>query len=147
MAESGSGVIYQESKCYRFRSPDGEPYLIGSKCRCCGYVAFPPRVICPDCVIKGSMEEIDLGSTAKIDTFSVLYVGTLDFPAPYILAYVVVPEGARVLSLITGCEPSEEALEIGTPVELVIEKIRTDKQGNEVRGYKFRPLIITRNGV
>ena len=48
--------------------------------------------------------------------------------------------GAKVLSLITGCEPQEESLEIGEEVELVIEKIREDRQGNEVRGYKFRPV-------
>ena len=90
------------------------------------------------------MEQISLGSRGKIDTFSVLHVGAPGFKAPYIIAYVVMPEGAKVLSLITGCEPSEEALETGKKVELVIEKIREDEQGNEVRGYKFRPVAVER---
>lgn len=88
------------------------------------------------------MQEIQLGSRGKIDSFSVLHVGAPGFEPPYIIAYVVMPEGAKVLALITGCEPSERSLEIGNEVELVIEKIREDEHGNEVRGYKFRPIAI-----
>ena len=139
MAEQGKKIIYQEAECYGFDSSGGGPHLIGSKCGKCGYVTFPPRVVCSACVTKGSMEQIRLGSRGQIETFSVLHIGTPDFKAPYILAYVLIG-GAKVLSLITGCEPKEGSLEIGEEVELVIEKIREDEQGNEVRGYKFRPI-------
>lgn len=84
------------------------------------------------------MVTVPLGSRGRIDSFSVLHVGTEDFPAPYILAYVLIG-GAKVLSLITGCEPRDESLAIGDEVELVIERVRKDAQGNDVFGYKFRP--------
>ena len=42
--------------------------------------------------------------------------------------------------LISGCPPVEDCLHIGMEVELVIDKIREDEQGNEVIGYKFRPV-------
>lgn len=133
-------VIYQEAGCYRFEPRGGRPYLVGSKCRRCGYAAFPARAVCPVCIDRESMEEVSLGSRGTVDTFSVLRAGAPGFEAPYVVAYVLMPAGGRVFSLITGCEPSEGSLEIGTEVELVIEKIREDEQGNEVRGYKFRPV-------
>lgn len=144
MTEAEEGIIYQEPECYRFRSSSDDPHLVGSKCRLCGYIAFPSRIVCPACVVKDSMEEVDLGSKGKILTFSVLHVSAPGFQAPYILAYVVVPQGAKILSLITGCEPSEKSLNVGSEVELVVEEIRKDKQGNEVRGYKFRPITTGR---
>jgi uncharacterized OB-fold protein len=139
MAEPEKKIIYQEADCYRIGTSGGDALLMGSKCRRCGYVTFPPRIACSACINKGSMEVVPLGSRGTIETFSVLHIGTPDFKAPYILAYVLIG-GAKVLSLITGCEPKEESLEIGEEVELVIEKIREDEQGNEVRGYKFRPI-------
>ena len=132
-------AVYQEAGCYRFGPGDGRPYLVGSKCRRCGYAAFPARAVCPACLDRESMEEASLGSRGTVDTFSVLRASAPGFEAPYVVAYVRMPGGERVFSLITGCEPSEGALAIGTEVELVIEKIREDEQGNEVRGYKFRP--------
>ena len=139
MVEPEKNVIYQEAEYYNLDSPDGRPYLIGSKCRLCGHATFPPRVVCPVCIDKESMEEISLGSRGQVDTFSVLHIGAPGFKAPYVVAYVVI-SGVKVFSLITGCEPSEDSLEIGSDVELVVEKIREDEQGNEIRGYKFRPV-------
>jgi len=62
------------------------------------------------------------------------------FPAPYIQAYVDIEEEPLIFSLITGCEAKEGALEIGDEVELVIEKITQDDEGNDAIGYKFRPI-------
>lgn len=140
MIEPKKAVIYQEAGYYRFDSSDGRPYLIGSRCRLCGYATFPPRTVCPACIDRTSMEEVSLGSKGHVDTFSVLHVGAPGFKPPYVVAYVNI-SGVKVFSLITGCEPSEEALQIGSEVELVVEKVREDEEGNEVWGYKFRPIM------
>ncbi len=145
MSEREERILYQEHEYYRADLPDEPPYLIGSRCRGCGFTTFPPRVSCPSCMSRASMEQVSLGSTGTIDTFSILHVGAPGFAAPYAIAYVIMPAGVRVLSLLTGCEPSEEALEIGARVELVIEKIREDEEGNEVRGFKFRPVAAERS--
>ncbi len=126
-----------ENIYYRFR--DKEPYLIGSKCKICGWVAFPKKVVCPRCVTKESMEEIELSREGKIDTFSVLHVAPQGFTSPYVVAYVILPEGPRVFSIINNCEPSRLSLEEGSEVELIISKIYDDEKGNEIVGYKFRP--------
>ena len=86
------------------------------------------------------MEEVELSQRGKIDTFSVLHIGAPGFAVPYIVAYVVLPEGPRVFSMVSGCEPSEKSLEIGAEVELIVDKLHDDEQDNEVMGYKFRPV-------
>ena len=123
-----------ENVYYRFRG--GKPYLIGSQCQNCGYVAFPQRVVCPACVMKDSMKEIELSPSGKIDTFSVLHVAAPGFAVPYVVGYVSLPEGPRIFSMI---RYAGESMEIGDEVELFVGKIREDELGNEVIGYQFKP--------
>lgn len=120
-----------------FREAEGQPpQLIGSRCRSCGYTAFPRRAICPACLAQ-DMAEVALGRRGVIDTFTVSRVAPPGFTAPYIQAFVLLPEGPRVFSII---DAQEGEVEMGTPVELVIGKVAVDPQGNELIGYKFRPV-------
>ena len=130
----------KEGLFYQPTSPDEKPYLVGSRCTVCGYVSFPKRPVCPMCIKEGTMKEVALSTRGKINTFTISRVTSGGFQAPYIQAYVDLPEGSRVFTLITGCEPSEGALEMGTEVEMVIDKICEDEDGNELIGYKFRPV-------
>lgn len=125
-----------ENIYYRLR--DNIPYLIGSRCTNCDYVAFPKKEVCPACVTRGNMEETELSRTGKVDTFSVLHVGAPGFPVPYIVGYVKMPEGVRVFSVIQCENNSVESIEIGMDVELILSKIRDDDQGNEIMGFQFR---------
>lgn len=148
MAESSSSesaikkkqVPVQEGLFYQPKSPEEKPYLIGAKCRVCGYISFPKLLVCPHCVQKDTMEEIHLSGEGKIDTFSICNAALPGFEAPSIQAYVKLEEGARFWSLITGVDPSDEILKIGADVELVIGKVRNDADGNEVVSYQFRPV-------
>lgn len=133
-------ILIRESYFHQATSPSDKSYLIGSKCNLCGYVSFPKRLVCPACLKENTMEEIKLSRMGKIYSYSVLHVSLPGFPAPYIIARTELPEGPRVTSLITGCEPVEGALEIGTKVELVIGKITEDKEGNDVISYMFHPV-------
>jgi uncharacterized OB-fold protein len=121
-------------------SPTDRSYLIGSKCRACGRAFFPKRPVCRVCMRDDTMEETALSTKGKIDTFTVVYVAPMGFKAPYIQAYVDLPEGPRIFSLITGCEAKEDALKEGEEVELVISKITEDEKGNDLIGYKFCPI-------
>ena len=135
----------EDSKGRQFhqaRSPEDTSFLIGSRCRECGYVAFPKRVVCPACIKEDTMEEMHLGERGRIHSYSVVHVPLPGFPAPYILAQVELPEGPIIFSLLTGCEPREGVVDIGTEVELVIGKTSRDKEGDDVMGYIFRPVKI-----
>lgn len=117
-----------------------QPYLIGSRCGDCGHVAFPPREVCPACLNDGNIRQVPLSRKGQIDTYTVSRVAPPGFEAPYIQAFVRLPEGPRIFTLITDCPPVEGALEIGQEVELVVERLSRDEQGNELIGYKFRPV-------
>jgi uncharacterized OB-fold protein len=90
------------------------------------------------------MEEVHLSGRGKLDTFSIVNAALPGFKAPSIQAYVNLEEGPRIWSLITGVEPDEKALKIGMELELVVEKVREDAQGNEVISYQFRPVYPIR---
>jgi len=121
-------------------SPDDKPYLIGSRCRTCGYTCFPRKEACVKCRQNGTTDEIKLGPYGTLETFAVMQVGPPDFPPPYIMGYVRTKEDALVFTLITGCEPRDDALDIGEEMELVIEKIKEDEEGNSLVGWKFKPI-------
>lgn len=121
-------------------SPDEKPYLIGSRCSVCGYTCFPRKIVCVKCRQNGTMKEIKLGPHGTLETFAVMQVGPPDYPPPYIMGYVRTKEGALVFTLITGCEPQDDALDIGEEMELVIENIRKDEEGNSLVGWKFKPV-------
>jgi uncharacterized OB-fold protein len=121
-------------------SADDKPYLIGSKCSSCGNVTFPKREVCPRCVRRGSMEEYHIYGKGRLNTFSIVNAALPGFKAPSIQAYVDLDEGPRIWSLITGVAPEPAALQIGMKVELVVEKVREDREGNAYVGYQFRPV-------
>jgi len=134
MAAKNEGHFHQGG------SPGDSSYLIGSRCKECGYVAFPKREVCPACIREDTMEETGLGGKGKVYSYSVVHVPLPGFPVPYILCKIELPEGPIVFSLLTGCEPREGVVDIGTEVELVIGKTTRDKEGNDITGYMFRPV-------
>jgi uncharacterized OB-fold protein len=121
-------------------SSSEKPYLIGSKCSVCGYVCFPKKEVCVKCLRDDTMEETKLGPYGNLETFCIMQVGPPDFPPPYAIGYVKTKEGAKVFTQITGCEPKDDALEMGDEMEMVIEKLKKDNKGNNLIGWKFKPV-------
>ena len=67
-------------------------------------------------------------------------VASREFNPPYPFGYVILePENIRIPTLITGVENSDD-LKPGTKMEMVIEKLRDDENGNEIITYKFMPV-------
>jgi len=123
-----------------FHIPDdpSQPlHLIGSRCQACGYTAFPKRAICPACLGRDTMEETPLSRRGIVETFTVSYVAPPGFKAPYLQAYVGLPEGPRIFSVL---DAQEGEVDMGSEVEMVIDKLAEDEQGNDLIGYKFRPV-------
>ena len=119
-------------------SPDEKPRLIASECPSCGEVLFPKRKICTNCQ-EEKLREITLSQRGKIYSFSVVmqrpgryYEG----PVPYAFGWVEFPEKVRVEGLFV-CDDFDD-LRIGRDVEVVIERLTDDKDGNEVVAHKFR---------
>ena len=122
------------------KSPNEMPYLIGARCRECGYTCFPRLILeCPRCQKKGNMETTHISGKGKLDTFSTCNSALPGFPMPTIQGYVLIG-GARIWTQITGTDMTGKDLKVGMEMELVIEKLREDAEGNEIMSYKFRPV-------
>lgn len=57
--------------------------------------------------------------------------------APYAIGLVELPEGLRVMGMLTGCGLDE--IRIDMPVQLTVEALYTDEAGRDVLTYKYAP--------
>ena len=125
------------------RLPEGEgeqPYLAGSKCAECGAVYLGERMACSRCLSTDPMEEIKLSDKGELHVFSIVHQSAPGIPTPYVAAIVDLPEGVSVRCNIEGVEPDPKKLKFGMPVEMFTETVHTDKEGNEIIAFKFRPV-------
>ncbi len=109
-----------------------ELYL--QKCRDCGALRYYPRALCPEC-LSSRTDWIRARGTGKVYTFTITYQNTAPGfreSLPYVLAYVELDEGLKMLTNIIDCRPEE--VRIGMPVAVVFEDVTP-----EVTLAKFRP--------
>jgi uncharacterized OB-fold protein len=114
--------------------------LIGTKCKNCGSVHFPPAQVCSECK---SIEIIayKLPRHGKVYSFTKVHDLPSEFESQgaYFMGLIDLEDGTRIQAQIT----DTDFVEIGMPVEMVTRKIKdaTNDQGILVYGYKFRPII------
>jgi uncharacterized OB-fold protein len=113
--------------------------LVGSKCIDCKKTFFPKKKICPECFEENLVDAI-LSNRGRLHAYAMSVMGPPFLEKPYVQAYVDLPEGIKLFSLLKDWEPIGETLEIGMEMEMVIDKISVDRTGNEIIGYKFRPV-------
>ena len=128
-----------------FTWPADEPHLIGGLCKGCNTYFFPKfsefhKPGCP----QGPVEEVLLSTRGKLASYTVQYFPVpspfvnADPFVPFAIGLVALPEGIEVIGQLTGV--SIEDVKTGTDVELVVEKLCEDKDGNEAMTWKFRPV-------
>ena len=117
------------------------PALVGQRCRACGKVAFPRKRVCPACFGE-DLDDRPLSTTGTLHTYTCSYLGSPHLPPPYLLGFVDVPEGIRLLSLLVDCDPWEEVLQVGMPMEMTIGPLMKDTSGEDLYTYTFRPADI-----
>ncbi len=115
-----------------------EPHLLGSQCRACRQLVFPPASFCPycsgdDCEIVPLSRDGTLYSYTAVEKAPPGYRGSV----PYGFGVVELPEGLRVISRLT--ESRVERLSAGMPMRLVLEELFVDEAGNQVIGWAFAP--------
>lgn len=122
------------------KSSDEKPHLIGSKCPNCGEIVFPVNPVCVNCQHQ-SMEDFLLSRKGKIWSYSTVMLPPPKWykgKVPFDLGYVELPEGVRIWTRLLGAEAG--SFRIGQEVELDIDVMQTDAEGNEVLGYCFIPV-------
>jgi len=109
--------------------------LYVQKCRDCGVFRYYPRALCPRC-LSGKIEWVLSSGKGTVYTFTVTYQnqapGFRD-SLPYVMAYVELEEGVRLLTNVVDCPP--EQVKIGMPVEVTFDDVTP-----EVTLPKFKPV-------
>jgi uncharacterized OB-fold protein len=120
-------------------SPEDKPYLIGSKCRECGLISWPKRPVCPSCIRDDTEEEIALSTRAKLITFSLIGQQPKGFMynIPFIQGNIQLPEGPILYTVVEG---DANTLKLGQEMEVFLDKIAEDEEGNDIICYKFKPV-------
>ena len=121
------------------------PRLLGSKCVSCGTPYFPKSAGCHSAgCTGGKVEDSAFGPRGKLWSYAIQNYpppapAKYDEPyKPYGLGIVDMEEGLRVLARFSTDDPS--SLKVGSDVELVVEPICHDDDGNEVVTWMFRPV-------
>jgi uncharacterized OB-fold protein len=94
----------------------GRGELVLQRCTSCGVVQHKPRAICVTC-LTDTIEHFVASGRGTVHTFTVTHqniAAPFNAQLPYVLAYVELEEGPRVLTNIVGTEP--DAVRIGLPV-------------------------------
>jgi len=97
--------------------------LTTTKCKDCGVVAYPPRVICPECYSE-NLEYIDLPTKGKVIVFSEEVKGVpLGYQSPLIHAVIDlgVDPARRLMSRIINCPAG--TLKQGDEVQLTVFEV------------------------
>ena len=86
------------------------------------------------------MYEIKLSRRGKVWSYSTVMLPPPQWykgKVPFDLGYVELPEGVRIWTRLLGAEAG--TFQIGQEVELDIDVMQIDDQGNEILGFCFVP--------
>lgn len=118
--------------------PSEKPCLVGNLCSACNRYFLGKRIVCPHC-FSDSWEETTLSRQATLYSFTITRLAPFGFAVPFAIGLVDLPEGLRIWSLLV--MDSEDSLKIGMEMELVIGTIRQDESGDDILGFKFKPVV------
>jgi uncharacterized OB-fold protein len=111
----------------------GEGRLLLQRCSDCASTIWYPRGVCPEC---GStrLEWYEGSGRGTVYSYTVNRRGMGEYrdAAPYVLAYVELEEGPRVLTNVVECDP--ESVRVGDAVTAVF-----DPAGDGTGLLRFRP--------
>ena len=121
-----------ETKVHDFMRYLEQGKIVGSKCKNCKRVYFPPRADC-DC-LSGETEWIELSDKCKLITFTTVHFAPSSFryDVPYVLAVAQFEEGPTVFAPLSK-DIKEEEIKIGMQLRLTPAKLLGDKAIYELR--------------
>lgn len=110
-------------------------WLRGGKCRRCGELSYPLAELCWHCR-SDEMQPVRLSRNGKLYAYSVVHAAPKGWRVPYVLGYVDLDDGIRVVGQIAA-DPTQ--LHPDMAVHLDVDIIRSDADGTPVYSYVFAP--------
>jgi uncharacterized OB-fold protein len=114
--------------------------LLGLKCRVCGAITVPPKMVCRQCA-SPDMTVIELKSSGKILTFTTVYVAAegREAEVPYVIVMVALEDGPWMMGNLEGIDPKQASMElIGKKVKMGNKVFAGDKYS---AGESARPVF------
>jgi uncharacterized OB-fold protein len=108
-------LVNVETKAFWDATAEGK--LLLPRCKQCSTVIWYPRAFCPECA-SFDIEWIEASGRGTVYSYTINRRGQGDYrDLAYVVAYVELEEGPRVLTNIVDCPP--DSVKIGQDVELV----------------------------
>ena len=109
--------VDEESRAFWEALARHELYL--QRCAGCRRFRHPPRAVCPKCLSSDARWERASG-TGTVYSFTITYQNHA--PAfrdrlPYVVAYVELDEGVRLMTNVVGCEPDDVRVGMAVIIE------------------------------
>jgi len=123
MAEEGRPLPTLDVETRPFWEACKRHELLVQRCNDCGKFQYYPRAVCCHC-LSTNLEYRKASGKGKVYTYSVVYINRApgwDDKTPYVVAYVELEEGVRMMTNIVGCDP--ETVKIDMPVEVTFEDL------------------------
>ncbi|MDB5643148.1 MAG: bnsA [Hyphomicrobiales bacterium] len=114
----------------------GSLRLKGGACRVCQALSFPKAQVCAEC-LSLEIDDRALSAQGELYAFSRVHMAPQGWDVPYIIGYVDLPEGLRVLAHI---DEANGAPRIGDTVRLGEGRVGTDAKGGALTSYVFAPV-------
>jgi uncharacterized OB-fold protein len=114
--------------------------LLGLKCKECGKINVPPKMVCGQCTGL-DMKVVELSGKGNIQTFTTVFVAPegREAEAPYTIVMVELDEGPWLAGNLIDIDPSKATMElIGKRVKLGHKVFPGDKYS---AGDMARPLF------
>ena len=114
--------------------------LLGLKCKDCGALTVPPKMVCRGCT-SVNMDITEVKGNGKIKTFTVVNVAAegRQGETPYIIVMVELDEGPWIMGNLIDINPQKAGMElIGRRVAMGIKMFPGDKYS---AGEAARPLF------
>ena len=114
--------------------------LLGLKCKQCGTITVPPKIVCENCA-STDLDIVELSGTGKIQTFTTVFVPPegREGECPYVIVMVELNEGPWIMGNLTGVDPSKVTMEVmGKRVKMGHAVFPGDKYS---AGDEARPLF------
>lgn len=117
-------------------STDDGPRLVGGRCRACGATSFPKAAVCTQCLAL-DIDTTHLAREGVLYAYSVVHQAPKGWTVPYVLGYVDLACGIRVLSHISA---DADSVRIDQQVRLSTGRVGTGSRGEPLLSYVFTPV-------
>jgi uncharacterized OB-fold protein len=111
----------------------GKPQLKGGRCRSCGALSFPRASVCPSCLSE-EIEAAPFSDEGNLYSYSIVHQAPKGWATPYILGYVDLDNGIRVLAHI---DVAPDATAIDMRLKLGVGVVGADPTGAPLMSYTF----------